>query len=1046
MIFSKNSRSKEFLCGLLVCFSLIGISSEASNDLTPTEILQSAKEDYATGKKLTGEQAIERYENAVAGMLEYIDILKSSKQNRVIARVQDVRFKVAVILISDLNRPEDATKILQDYVDYPLADRPRKALDMLSLSYYKSENYAKCVATVTNALYYNENPVVVAEVSTGRDEDEEDDEGIEDDEEIDPEYTQDQLNALHMRLAESYFKLKQWKQCIEPFSYVVANTTNPQHQGYAIMQLIEALSNAKEFNRIIEWVPQLYRSDSRYDIRVNLGLMKAANELYKFKMYDSALPLYRMILPRDEILEFQRQRLRDMRVAAGLPPELGGTVSSDEMTLFGGDDTTKAQSVEEVVDTAELEEQVPDEIQELSNLITVLENAPPYEQLVKFRMAEVYRDVDRFWEGVIFYDDTYIAAPESQLGERSIYNQVEILLSNLDDINEAEKKGFAYLDGCKEGMYPRLVAYSFSRYHQIKNNYKAVKPLKPYLDGFIRTNDTDIVQLDVELYFIQAIADLIDMKYEEAEAGFKYINSEFPQSHQEGACVYWCGMAQLFSQKYTEALASFEDYSTRFASEDLASEAAFRAGLCHVGLGEYDKALNKFSYVIDIYPESDIYADAHNMRGDIYGMKGDDLLDAAIADYKKANKISMTVDSRRSVKQSSYATFKMADIFEAEDKYDEILQVVTEYKNFWDAEADIAKALFWIGKSMIKKQRYDDAVSTYMDAIVTYGSDLQQEGVDLMIDELVTISQRYLNAEKLDVLRSVLQEKVSAAENMTLKLRLQVLAALINKTELELGAELLTSLESFEHASPPVLSVICDASFNAEDYSRSTEIFDLFMKNFEESEYMRAAYKLKSYGQYANKDYEGALETAILAQETYNSMDRDMSWAQLMRGQVLLDQSILDGDEGARQVYLDVLKVSQWRGEPVAEATFKLGQVEEKSGKLLDAFAFYQRVYIQYKGHAGGFWAAEAYLASADVLEKLGPEYANDRRNTYRAMLFDRYVNSLPQADVARTFLGATEVAEINNYVQGGGSTNITIAVKSESIEDRKSAETEDGE
>ena len=70
----------------------------------------------------------------------------------------------------------------------------------------------------------------------------------------------------------------------------------------------------------------------------------------------------------------------------------------------------------------------------------------------------------------------------------------------------------------------------------------------------------------------------------------------------------------------------------------------------------------------------------------------------------------------------------------------------------------------------------------------------------------------------------------------------------------------------------------------------------------------------------------------------------------------------------------------------------------------------YQRTYFQYKVYDNGYWAAEAYLASVKCLNKLGLE--NDIRNTYRAMLFDEYVNKLPQSKIAEEFLGFEEVKE----------------------------------
>ena len=267
------------------------------------------------------------------------------------------------------------------------------------------------------------------------------------------------------------------------------------------------------------------------------------------------------------------------------------------------------------------------------------------------------------------------------------------------------------------------------------------------------------------------------------------------------------------------------------------------------------------------------------------------------------------------------------------------------------------------------------------------------------------------------------------AEDPVLKLRLRVAVAKLTYTETELGKQLIKELPNLDNASPPVLATICDASFEMKDYSRSEEMLHIFITRFEDSDYMRAAYKLRAYGEFAQKDYEGALQTIEEAQETYGT-DRDVAWAQLMKAQVLLDMGRI---ADAREENMNVLSVPSWRGEPVAQATYQLGQVEEAAGEPRKAFGFYQRTYFQYKGHAGGYWAAEAYLSSARCLGKLGLD--QERIDTYKAMLFDPYVNSLPQAEKAREALGAAEATGIASFLEAGGTSNIAIVVETEIID-----------
>ena len=984
--------------GLFILFS--GWTAWGGGEMSPGALLKQSIQLMDAGN----------YAEAVSSMYTYLDLVGESQAPRVITIAQDIRFKLAGILIQE-DRLEEAGGVLQNYIDLPLGKYPRQAMKMLATCYFEIEDYVQCVVATTNALEYNENPVLVAKkAGSGDGKSSSRSSGGE----LDPEYTPAELILLYLTLGEAYFDLDQWAESIEPFTYVIENTPDEQRKGYAIMQVVNALIAIPDFGRITDWIPQLYRTTARYDIRVNLALMNAAMALYEAGEYDSALPLYRMILPRDELVAYQQDQLRAMRIDAGLTPDESTTITEGEMLLFG--EVEEAAPAEEGGLPAP-EEKKPKELLNLENLIVALEAMPPYENDIDYRMAQLYKKVDRYWEAAKFFDRVYTAEPETDLGQRSIYEWVDLLLDTLEERAEAERIGLAHIGKYKEGITPRQIAYMLTGYYQTHGMIASVKPLQPYIDGFVRTNDVTVLKYDTELYYMQAVADLMLLNYEEAETGFKYVLDEFSGSHQEGNSLYWYGMAKLFLQKYADAAPEFEKYTSDFPEGNWIDEAFFQGGICLFGMERYDEAVERFTLVIENYPDSSIFSGACSMRGDIYGSEG--LLDEAVADYQLA------LAQAKKPNQATYAVFQMATVFEAEDRYAEIVEAVEAYLDQWKAEADISKALFWIGKTRIQQGLVDEAVETYVEAIIEYGEDVREDGVDMMIAELVKVSNIWLDTEAQENLITELQTALASTENLTLELRLRVTIAKLEKSEIELGKQLLKELPDLENASPPILATLCNASFEMEDYSRSEELLRIFIVKFEDSDYMRAAYKLRGYGQYAEKDYEGALSTIEEAQELYGT-DRDVAWAQLMKAQVLLDMGRI---EEARAANMNVLNVPAWRGKSVAQATFQLGQVEEKLGEYSKAFAFYQRTFFQYKGHAGGYWAAEGYLAGARCMQKLDRE--NDRRNIYRAFLFDPYVNDLPQAAEAREVLGAGEVAAVEAYIATGGSTNIAVGVSS---------------
>jgi len=1026
------------LCFLLGAAEVRGSKDESS----PGELLKQYRRMLSS----------KRLEEAVEPMLQYVDLVKESRQKRVMELAQDTRYKLATVLMR-LQRNFEAAEVLKDYVAAPFAEHRLQAMKMRASALYDAGNYGECVATVTNAFAYDldmTNVMKKIAYEYGGQDHWHSYYGIKVPE---AHLTAADKLALKLVLADSLFKQDRYEECIEHYTYVQDHSEDMQQKGYAIMQIVDSLIKMEEFDRIKVWIPKLYRTEARYDIRVNIALMRAAAALFDTGDYDSALPLYRMILPRDELLAHQRDKLRALRLQAGLPEEEEVALTQDEQLLFGASDGEKDEEKDADGNAAKK----PVELLKLEQLIKTLKGLPPYELNVTYRMGDIYKAVERYWESVRFYDLVHSAAETSQEGRLAVYELVKVLLNQLDDRKQAEEKAFAFLKESKTGLTPRLVAYSLTSYYRKKKDLEAIKALKPYLDSFERVTNTlvlvretttneagvaettvttndfesatleNIRRYDVELYFMQAVADLMLFHFAEAERGFEQVMEDFPDSKKSSEALYWFGIAKLFQQKYAESLPVFEEYLKRFPAGNRVAGANHQAGVCLFGMDQLTNAVERFSSVIEKYPDSSVFSDSCNMRGDIRASWGDTA--PAESDYRTA------IAHAKRVSQATYGTFQLAALLEAmadanpdreEQYYDAILELIQRYLDDWDNKgADVAKALFWRGKTLIAQEKPDEAVQTYLEAIVKYGGDLKQDGVDLMIDELAKIAAIWLSVEKQEELKGNLKEALAASDNPTLRLRLRVALAKLDHDEVELGKKLLAEHVDLNNAPPPVLAVVCDASFELKDYSRADEILNLFNNKFEDSELVRSAYKLEAFGQFVQKRYDDALKTIKDVQERYGPI-RDVAWAQLMKAQILLTQGKIDD---AREANRAVLTQAAWRGAPAAQATYQLGEVEEAAGRSLQAFAFYQRTYVQYKGYDGGKWAADAYLSSARCLKKAGPEYAADVRNTYRAMLFDTFVNELPQADVAREALGTAEATQIAELVEAGTQTNITIVV-----------------
>ena len=851
-----------------------------------------------------------------------------------------------------------------------------------------------------------------------------DDKELEAPEEKDPSgYAMEDLVVLNMTLGQAYSELGLTEESLEPYSFVVKYMRDPIRKGFAIMQVVNGLVEKRDFKALTTWIPELYQTDARFDIRVNMALINAATALFDAKEYDSALPLFRMILPRNKLIAYQSVRLRELQIEAGIiapdPVVKEDAKLSSKDTLFGRSYGVEEETFVERGEETEIEK--PPELIELEQLIETIKTMPPYEDEAICRNAYLYDEVDRPWESVRFFDRVFDDDPASELGKRSFYEAIRLLLNPLGEVEEAETRGLAWLAKEKEGIVPRQITYLLSAYYQQNQLPKKVKSLMPIIEGFVPDDSTGILRYECELYYMQAIADLMMMEYKKAEAAFRLVLERFPGSHQEENATYWHAVTLLYLQNFEEAQPEFEAYLEKYPEGTWVASALFQSGTCQFGMEKYPEAKTLFTEVIEKYPDSPVWPDACNLRGDLLGSEG--LLDEAITDY--ANSFAKAHNST----QAKYSTFQMARVYEAGSRYDEILRVVNNYLDAYGDEADIAEGIFWIGKTKVNQGKIDEAVESYFNAIVQYGADVEATGVDSMIDGLVHLAKKRLKKPQREALKASLVQAEQDTGSQTLRLRLRAMVAQIDGTQVELGQTLIRELATLTNAAPPVLAAICDASFELKDYSRAEEILKTFLMKFGESEFMRPAFKLRGYDLFAAGKYEEALKLIEDVQGRYGT-DYDAAWAQIMKGRCL---SALGEHDKALEALAAVMNVSNWRGAPFAEAMYRMAEAEEAVGNLLKAHSWYQRTYFQYKGYDKGKWAADAYLGSARCLRKLG--YEKEAINTYRGMLFDKYVNRLPQVAIARDAVGPEQAREIAEMIASGVVTNFTVTLKVEEAE-----------
>lgn len=413
----------------------------------------------------------EKYEESIPYLTAYLDKFGENTDFRIVLMAQDVRFKLGKIMVK-LERHTDAADHLKAYVERRPAPKWHEAMKLLSVSLLESSQYESCIDFTLQALAgpTNEiNPVVETSAVDEKESDKPEykldefgeiiDESQEDTaEELDPSgYTRAEMVLLNTTLGEAYEASGKLEESIEPFLYVAEYETVATRRGYAIMKAIEAMVQLQKFDDLERLIPPLYQTDARYDIRVNLAIMSAASSLFDAKRYDEALPMYRMILPREKLIEFQSKRVKKLQFDAGLITL--ADLTKEEAVELGIDYTLMGKKTKVVTEEFWHERgddvEKPQELIDLEALINTLVGLPPDEQDVMFRNAFLYDAVDRPWEAVELFNGLWEEAPESDIGQRSFYEANRVAFEKLDGGEETVKRCYDYLDKYKEGLTPR---------------------------------------------------------------------------------------------------------------------------------------------------------------------------------------------------------------------------------------------------------------------------------------------------------------------------------------------------------------------------------------------------------------------------------------------------------------------------------------------------------------------------------------------------------------------------------------------------------------
>jgi len=590
--------------GLLLS-AMVMVGSASAQDYTSMGISTVVSAADAMLKRNDYAGAIPALEEVIRRTVEL-----TSPQGR--ETLQESRFQLARAHYQNGNTAAGMV-VLKDYIDGEPRKQERLALRMMAQGYFEDQKWDE-VEKIARRL--------LAMSSLSKD---------------------DKLNA-NLLLGQALFRQEKWEVCIAPLSFTVSNSPSEKTRQLTQIMIIRALVESAHWSDLFGRLPRLYRTDAKYDITLNLTLMNAGKALFesgKPDDYLNALHLYRMVLPREELIGFAEKRV------AGLSRML------EKKIKYG---ITEADRIDR-----------QEEIDRIKESMAVLSGLPPYEDEVTFRIGQIYAEVKRYWEGYVLFDSLYRKTPNSDIGEAAILQSV-LILYDMNESERAEKRVVVYLDEKPNGQYARTLQLLVLRDNLKKQNADRVVSFREYMDAIPPSSNPDEQNIEADLRYMMAFGYFQKKDFTAAGELFGQIIDRYPNSPSRGDSTYFRGMTYMMQGDYQNAINDFILYQKENEGAEFYPPAMFRQAVCLYGMEKTAAAEKIFTKFIDTYPDSDLVSEAYSMRGDIEAAKdGQDnpetpdideydphTLDRALADYRKA------IDKASLSQQASYAAFQAA--------------------------------------------------------------------------------------------------------------------------------------------------------------------------------------------------------------------------------------------------------------------------------------------------------------------------------------------------------------------------------------------------
>ena len=742
--------------------------------------------------------------------------------------------------------------------------------------------------------------------------------------------------------AECYRIANRKAEQIQLLEKLIKPQMNSPFQARGALQLAEAYLASNEAIKALGVLEVLRQRQELVDNIVSLNTLKVAvgDKLVAVRSYPEALAAYRGVTTREEVIQFQKERIA--RMASGASSK------------------------------------VPDrnsQLEQAKALLTEFEKLPDYWPSVLFRMASAYYEAGQKWEALVVYDRLLADYPSGEDAEPALFASL-VCSSELFRVGRTLRQCQEYLRTFPKGPNAATVGY-LRGVTALQGNdpESAIGSFRDILENQAESKFRE------EVRFLLGNAYFLKGNYAEARENYETYSRDYANGVFREESSYRRALSLIYEGSYEAAFNAFQDYTKIYPGGAFAADAGYRTMLCKYAARRYqeivaDVALWEKQFVND------------PIRGDVLSLLGDAWAglekpaDAAAA-YTRAYRAA------GSDEVLNYALMEAGSQLRKQGRWEDVVRLFEGFVKERPGHPTVVTAIYWIGKAKARLGKVDEAKAFLVATLAEHIEDPSREAVEQLLQQLAQLcarsSEPVENFDALAELRKQLEPlKARSKAGGTAQARL-----LYAETELlpliKRSGEVAKIWGDIEvrflpkDLSAPLLAGAGDYRLVSGNLEGARKLYELLRDRYPKSSYRDAAEVGLGEIALANGDARDALQCfGYAADEIAGARLKDA-----MIGKARA-QFALGKFAEAKQGFQEIAANRDWRGEATAQAVYYLGEIEAKQGRWAEAIAFYQRVFVAYQRYLP--WAAKSYLRTAEAFEQLGkrPEAIGHLREMLR--------------------------------------------------------------